>query len=85
MFSKVYSTTITGITAYVVTVEVDVGRGLPVFDMGGYLSTEVKEAKERVRIALRNSGYEQKPRRITVIFLRRTYTNTGQDLICRLP
>ena len=66
MFSKVYSTTITGITAYVVTVEVDVGRGLPVFDMGGYLSTEVKEAKERVRIALRNSGYEQKPRRITV-------------------
>ena len=45
MFSKVYSTTITGITAYVVTVEVDVGRGLPVFDMGGYLSTEVKEAK----------------------------------------
>ena len=33
MFSKVYSTTITGITAYVVTVEVDVGRGLPVFDM----------------------------------------------------
>lgn len=52
MFSKVYSTTITGITAYVVTVEVDVGRGLPVFDMGGYLSTEVKEAKERVRIAL---------------------------------
>ena len=42
------------------------GERLPVFDMGGYLSTEVKEAKERVRIALRNSGYEQKPRRITV-------------------
>ena len=85
MFSKVYSTTITGITAYVVTVEVDVGRGLPVFDMGGYLSTEVKEAKERVRIALRNSGYEQNRGALRSIFLRRTYTNTGQDLICRLP
>ena len=39
MFSKVYSTTITSITAYVGTVEVDVGRGLQVFDMGGYLSS----------------------------------------------
>ena len=34
MFSKVYSTTITGITAYVVTVEVGVGRGQPVLDKG---------------------------------------------------
>lgn len=66
MFSKVYSTTITGVAAHIVTVETDVGRGLPVFDMCGYLSCEVKEAKERVRIALANSGYALKPQRITI-------------------
>lgn len=66
MFCEVFSTMIQGITAHIVSVETDVGRGLPVFDMGGYLSGEVKEAKERVRVALRNSGYEWKPQRITI-------------------
>lgn len=66
MFCKVFSTTILGLSAHIVTVETDVGRGLPMFDMGGYLSGEVKEAKERVRVALRNSGYELKPQRVTV-------------------
>lgn len=55
-----------GLSSYMVNVEVDVGKGLPVFDMGGYLAGEVKEAKERVRVALKNSGYELRPQRITI-------------------
>lgn len=66
MFCKVLSVTFLGISAQIVSVETDVGRGIPVFDMGGYLAGEVKEARERVKVAVRNSGYELKPQRITV-------------------
>lgn len=41
-----------GICAMPVQVEVDISMGMPVFDMVGYLSPEVQEAKERVRTAL---------------------------------
>ena len=40
-----------GICAMPVQVEVDISMGMPVFDMVGYLSPEVREAKERVRTA----------------------------------
>jgi magnesium chelatase family protein len=66
MFSKAYSAAIHGIDGLVVSVEADVSDGLPVFDMVGYLGSEVKEARERVRIALKNSGYQLPAKRITV-------------------
>ncbi|MBO5459598.1 MAG: magnesium chelatase, partial [Lachnospira sp.] len=66
MFCRVNSVAMEGLSSYMVNVEVDVGKGLPVFDMGGYLAGEVKEAKERVRVALKNSGYELRPQRITI-------------------
>ncbi|HHV13138.1 MAG TPA: YifB family Mg chelatase-like AAA ATPase [Clostridiales bacterium] len=66
MFSKVYSAAIHGIDGLIVSVEADVSNGLPVFDMVGYLGSEVKEARERVRIALRNAGYLLPAKRITV-------------------
>ena len=47
-------------------IEVDVSNGMPYFNMVGMLSMEIKEAKERFRAALKNSGYELKPSRITV-------------------
>lgn len=47
-------------------IEVDVSNGMPYFNMVGMLSMEIKEAKERIRAALKNSGYELKPSRITV-------------------
>lgn len=40
-----------GICTMPVQVEVDISMGMPVFDMVGYLSPEVREAKERVRTA----------------------------------
>lgn len=49
-----------------VKVEVDLSYGMPVFDMGGALSAEVKEARERVRVAIKNTGIIMKPMRIAV-------------------
>lgn len=66
MYSKVYSGTWEGIEGVLIQVEADISNGLPVFDMIGYLSSEVKEAKERVRTALKNQGYLLPPKRITV-------------------
>ncbi len=66
MFSKAYSAAIHGIDGLILSVEADVSDGLPIFDMVGYLGSEVKEARERVRIALKNSGYLLPAKRITV-------------------
>ncbi len=66
MFSKAYSAAIHGIDGLIVSVEADVSDGLPLFDMVGYLGSEVKEARERVKIALKNSGYMLPAKRITV-------------------
>ncbi len=66
MFSKAYSAAIHGIDGLIVSVEADVSDGLPLFDMVGYLGSEVKEARERVRIALKNCGYQLPAKRITV-------------------
>ncbi len=66
MFSKAYSAAIHGIDGLIVSVEADVSDGLPLFDMVGYLGSEVKEARERVRVALKNSGYMLPAKRITV-------------------
>lgn len=66
MYSKVLSGAVLGVEGYDIGVEVDVSSGLPVFDMVGFLGSEVKEARERVRTALRNSGYVLPAKRITV-------------------
>lgn len=66
MFSKSFSAAIDGIEAFVVNVEADVSDGLPSFDLVGFLGSEVKEAKERVKTAIRNSGYTLPPKHITI-------------------
>lgn len=66
MFFKSYSASIDGIEAIMVGVEANISDGLPVFDMVGFLASEVKEARERVKIAFRNSGCNLPPKRITV-------------------
>lgn len=66
MYSKVNSMAIHGIDGKPVTIEVDVSSGLPEFALVGFLSSEVKEARERVRTSLRNSGYALPARKITV-------------------
>lgn len=69
MYSIVSTAIIQGIRAIPVYVEADVSNGMPMFEMVGFLASEVKEARERVRTALRNSGFILPPKRITVNFI----------------
>ncbi|HSL94238.1 MAG TPA: YifB family Mg chelatase-like AAA ATPase, partial [Bacillota bacterium] len=66
MLAKVWGCTVFGIDAYPIEVEVDVGKGLPSFDIVGLPDASVKEARERVRSAVRNCGMEMPTKRITV-------------------
>ena len=66
MFSTILSAAVLGIEAYPVQVEADICDGLPQFCMVGDLSPEVREAADRVRTALRNTGISFPPRRVTV-------------------
>lgn len=66
MFATVNSLVLNGIEAIPVQVEVDVQNGLPMFELVGLPSTSVREAKERVRSAIKNTGMEFPLRRITV-------------------
>ncbi|MCR4587404.1 MAG: YifB family Mg chelatase-like AAA ATPase [Lachnospiraceae bacterium] len=66
MFSTISSMALWGIHSRPVQVEVDASTGLPCFDMVGMAGSEVKEARERVRVALRNVGCSIPPLRVTV-------------------
>ncbi|MGH2371858.1 MAG: YifB family Mg chelatase-like AAA ATPase, partial [bacterium] len=66
MLAAVQSATIVGLEALPVSVEVDVGVGLPSFSIVGLPDAAVCEARERVRSAIRNSQYEIPPRRTVV-------------------
>lgn len=65
-FSTVKSAAMEGLAVEMVYVEADVSNGLPIFHMVGYLSSEVKEAAERVRSAVRNSGLEFPAKRVVI-------------------
>ena len=65
MLAKVLSATVVGIEAILVDVEVDIAQGLPQFATVGLPDGAVKESKDRVKAALKNSGYDFPPKRIT--------------------
>lgn len=66
MYSRVITGAISGIESILAAVEVDASKGMPGFEMVGQLSNEVREAKERVRVALKNASIQIPPMRITV-------------------
>ncbi|SDB32536.1 YifB family Mg chelatase-like AAA ATPase [Butyrivibrio sp. INlla16] len=66
MFSTVISGAVKGIMPYLMQVEVDTSDGIPMFNMVGFMSSDVREAAERVKVALKNAGYPLPPMRITV-------------------
>ena len=66
MYNTLTSAAITGMKVHIIQVEADISDGMPVFDMVGYLSSEVKEARERVRTSLKNSNITLPPKRITI-------------------
>ncbi len=66
MIAKVSGYTLTGLKGVHVNVEVDVNNGLPAFEVVGLADTAVKESRERVRTAIKNSGRNVPTRRITI-------------------
>ena len=66
MLAKVRSCAVIGLDGAVVEVEVDISRGLPAFTIVGLPDAAVQEAKERVRAAIRNSGFDFPMKRIVV-------------------
>lgn len=86
MYAKVYGATLYGIDGCIITVEVDISQGLPVFDIVGLPNQSVKEARERVRAAIKNSGYEFPMRRIVVNLAPATIrkSSAGLDLAIAL-
>lgn len=66
MLSKVFTSATLGIDAYLIEVEIDISKGLPYFATVGLPDNAVKESKDRVKAAIKNSGYEFPARRITV-------------------
>lgn len=66
MFAKTLGATTLGIDGMLIEVEADVTNGLPKFEIVGLADMAVREAKERVRAAIRNAGVSLMPKRITI-------------------
>lgn len=66
MLTKVKTATLAGVAGSVVSVEIDIRRGLPVFVVVGLADTTIKEACRRIRPAIMNSGYDFPNERVTV-------------------
>ncbi len=66
MLSIVKSMSLHGLEGYLIEVQVDVSGGLPCWEVVGLPDVSVKESKERVRTAIKNSGIELKSRRIVI-------------------
>lgn len=66
LFSRTYGATTLGVNGVLIDVEVDVSSGFPQFDVVGLLDTAVKESRERVRTAIKNSGIQMKAERVTI-------------------
>ena len=77
MVTEVASGMVQGVEGEIVNVQADISDGLPIFYMIGYLSNEVREAKDRVRTALKNSGFLLPAKRISVNFAPADFRKNG--------
>ncbi len=66
MLAKVISFSLFGIEAYPIEIEVDVSRGLPAITLVGLADAAIKESRERVKSAIKNSGFDWPAERITI-------------------
>lgn len=80
MIAKTLSYALFGLSGFPVEIEVDVNNGLPGFDIVGLADTAVKESKERVRSAIKNSGRVFPPRKITANLAPASIKKEGSSL-----
>ena len=66
MLSKINSMALHGLDGYLIEVQIDVSNGMPCWELVGLPDTSVKESKERVKTAIKNSGYELLSKRIII-------------------
>ena len=83
MLSTIRSLGVSGIGGFGVTVEVYISNGLPNFDVVGLPDTAVKEARERVRAAVKNNGFRFPSSRVTVNLAPPTRKRPARSTICR--
>lgn len=80
--SIVHTRAALGVNAPPITVEVHISKGLPGLTMVGLPETTVKEARDRVRSAIINSGYEYPAKKITINLAPADLPKEGGDMIC---
>ncbi|WCK52914.1 YifB family Mg chelatase-like AAA ATPase [Aneurinibacillus sp. Ricciae_BoGa-3] len=80
MFVRVLSATVFGIEGIIVEVEVDISNGLPSFEVSGLAASSVKEARDRVKAAIKNSGFNFPLQRITINLAPADLRKTGSML-----
>lgn len=80
MLATLLSATLFGLDGRVIRVEADVAPGLPAFGIVGLPDAALSEARERVRGAIRNSGFDWPPRRITINLAPADLRKTGSSL-----
>ena len=66
MYTRTFGAATMGVDGMIITVEVDSANGMPAFDIVGLPSTAVRESKERVRTAIKNSGLRMRSEKITI-------------------
>ena len=66
MLSTIKSYGLNGIDGYLIKCEVDINAGLPGYDIVGLVSTAIKESKERVKSAIKNSGFSLPQKKIVI-------------------
>ena len=66
MLSIIKSIALNGLDGYLVSTQVDVSSGLPNFEIVGLPDTAVKESKERIKTAIKNSGFEFLSRKVVI-------------------
>ena len=84
VLARLWSAALFGVEATLVQVEVDVSFGLPTFTMVGLPDSSVRESRDRVRSAIRNSGFEFPAHRVTSTWRQQTFGRRERRSICRL-
>ncbi len=83
MLSKATSAVISGIEAKIVDIEVDIIKGLPNFTIVGLPDSTIREARERIRSAIENSGFELPPKNFIINLAPAGFKKQGAN--CDLP